>query len=85
MPAEQRMMRGMASRPSMAHGGATTGGDVSRYLRRSLAGVRAPAAPMAGGETNTGNGAPAAAPAVPQGPVVRVTRGDQVTIVPVGR
>lgn len=83
--AEARLLRGMSSRPSMARGGATTGGDVSRYLRRGFAGVRAPAGPVAGGENNPGNGAPAAAPAVPQGPVVRVTRGDQVTIVPVGR
>ena len=83
--AEQRMLRGMSSRPAIGRGSATTGGDVSRYLRRGMSGRRTPPA-GAGGDPSTAPVASApAGPAVPMGPIVRVTRGDQVSIVPVGR
>ncbi len=84
--AERRLLAGGNSRPDVGSRGATTGGDVSRYLRRGLPAVsRAPG----GGNAPQYNGGPGpsgpTAPAVPTGPSVRVTRGDQVTIVPVGR
>lgn len=83
--AEARMLRGMNSRPTLDRGQATTGGDVSRYLRRGFS--RQQAAPVYAGANASGPVAPSAsaAPAAPSGPSVRVVRGDQVTVVPVGR
>ena len=87
--AEERMLRGMASRPTLDRGQAMTGGDVSRYLRRGFARVQtAPsyAGPPSAADAAVAAGAGrAAAPAAPSGPSVRVVRGDQVTVVPVGR
>ena len=84
--AERRMLAGRNARPQVGSNGATTGGDVSRYLRRGMPATR-PRGPD--GQAYAGGpqpGAPAAsAPAIPVGPSVRVVRGDQVTIVPVGR
>lgn len=78
---EARMMRRIASRPTDARQPAITGGDVSRYLRRGLP----PRLNTPAGGGNGGNsGAPIAQPTAAVGPVVRVTRGDQVTVVPVG-
>lgn len=82
---EARLLRGAATRPVDRGTTAVTGGDVSRYLRRSLptrtAPVGVPIAAPSGGPA-----APAGPPAAPAytGPTVRVVRGDQVTVVPVG-
>lgn len=60
-----------------------TGGDVSRFQARSFKPRSAAPSPfmpaMASGP------APAAAPAVPSGPVVRITRGTSTSAVPVAR
>ncbi len=80
--AERRMLAAAQARPVTAKT-ATTGGDVSRFwipVRGRVGGgggspqSAAPAAPSGG---NYG-------PAAPSGPVVRVTRGDKMTEVPVG-
>jgi pilus assembly protein CpaB len=91
-PAEERqMLLAYADRPIDTNTTFTTGGDVSRFQRRTV-----PAKPMAAGsqigEAMAGlakgigqaiGGHPAGAPAV-TGPVVRVARGNEVTVVPVG-
>jgi len=78
-PAQERqMLLAIANRPSDSNTTFTTGGDVSRFQRRTVPAKPASAAPS--------SGAPAAggAPMMPLGPVVRVARGNDVTVVPVG-
>jgi pilus assembly protein CpaB len=80
---EKQMLLAMANRPIDSNTTFSTGGDVSRFQRRTV-----PASP------NSGNQAAQAGKAigqaigqalgVPQGPVVRVARGNSVTVVPVG-
>lgn len=82
--AEKKMMAEAAGRPTSGRGSATTGGDVSRFWIPVSGRVSQPRP-----QQNVNNGgAPmasiGAAPAAPRGPVVRVTRGGQVTEVPVG-
>ncbi|SMF61301.1 Flp pilus assembly protein CpaB [Allosphingosinicella indica] len=79
--AEQKMLLAVANRPSEGGGATfTTGADVSRFARRTV-----PAKPAQGPVLQEGVPAPAgAAPAVPAGPIVRVARGNSVTVVPVG-
>ena len=63
-------------------GSFSTGGDVSRFQRSTVpakATEAMPGMPMAGTATPG-----VAAPAAVQGPVVRVARGNSVTVVPVG-
>ena len=80
--AERRMLLAIANRPIDTNTSYTVGADVSRFQRRTVPGRT----------TNNDNGsapsavnAPAAAqPPVPTGPVVRVARGNAVTVVPVG-
>jgi pilus assembly protein CpaB len=88
-PAQERqMLLAYSNRPIDTNTTYTTGGDVSRFQRRSVPG-RAPAAgeQMASAMAGLGKGiaqaigGPAAAPT---GPVVRVARGNDVTVVPVG-
>lgn len=84
---EARMLLGGGgnSRPVAGNSGAQTGGDVSRYLRRSMGGPRASRQPQQSQQAPSGGAtsAPVQAP-VHTGPSVRVVRGDQVSIVPVG-
>jgi pilus assembly protein CpaB len=91
-PAQERqMLLAAANRPLDSSPTFSTGGDVSRFQRRTV-----PARPedqsaklanaMAGfgkglGQALTGQSGSAP---VPAGPVVRVTRGNNVTVVPVG-
>ena len=77
--AERRMMADAAGRPTPSRT-ATTGGDVSRFWIPVSGRVSAPRPPAG---MPMAAGSPQAA-AVPIGPVVRVTRGDKVTAVPVG-
>jgi pilus assembly protein CpaB len=78
---ERRMLLAVANRPADNSTTFTTGGDVSRFQRRSVPGrTAAPAAQNTGAASNAGGGAPA----VPAGPVVRISRGNNVTVVPVG-
>jgi pilus assembly protein CpaB len=78
---ERRLLSAWANRPIDSNTTFTTGGDVSRFQRRTVP-SRAAAAAAPSGQA-------AAAPAasvvvVPSGPVVRVSRGNSVTVVPVG-
>ena len=73
----------IANRPNDSNPTFTTGGDVSRFQRRTV-----PAKPPR--EIGAGSGAAPAqaagqgAPAAPTGPTVRVARGNEVIVVPVG-
>jgi pilus assembly protein CpaB len=91
---ERRMLLAIANRPIDSNTTFTTGGDVSRFQRRSVP-ARTPSAPSQGDSVSQlaaammRSNAPAAASsggseAAPSGPVVRVARGNSVTIVPVG-
>jgi pilus assembly protein CpaB len=76
-PAQERqMLASIATRPIDTNTTYSTGGDVSRFQRRSV-----PARPASTGQGGALEGAAAAAPA---GPVVRIARGNNVTVVPVG-
>ena len=85
--AEKAMMVRLASQPQGGASSYQTGADVSRYQRSSVPGKppessggqagmlsMMPTAPAAGG----------AAGVAVQGPVVRVARGNAMTVVPVG-
>ena len=72
------MLLAFAIRPIDTNTTYSTGGDVSRFQRRSVP-ARAPASTGAQG----GNALPGSA-ATPAGPVVRIARGNNVTVVPVG-
>lgn len=69
--AEKSMMLAIASRPNDQHTTVTLGGDVSRFQRRTV-----PAKPK--------DQSAAAGGAKPDGPSVRVARGNAVEFVPVG-
>ena len=81
------MLLSMANRPIDSNTTFSTGGDVSRFQRRTVPGK--PNFGGVGGMAGYG-GRPspslpgAAAPAAPVGPVVRIARGNNVTTVPVG-
>ncbi len=86
---EARMLRGASQRPQVANGGrATTGGDISRHLRNGmptrlpLPVVVAESSNSNGGGNGGGNNAAQVPPAY-TGPTVRITRGEQVVVVPV--
>ena len=79
---ERRMLLAIANHPADSNTTYVTGGDVSRFQRRSV-----PAKASSNEAGNQANAAGNAAPggqAVPSGPVVRVARGNNVTVVPVG-
>jgi pilus assembly protein CpaB len=79
-PAQERqMLLAVSNRPIDSNTTYSTGGDVSRFQRRSVP-ARAPSQTAAGGD---GLGKSVAAIA-PTGPVVRIARGNNVTVVPVG-
>ena len=82
---ERKMLLAVANRPADNNTTFVTGGDVSRFQRRSVP-ARAEQAGANNASAPSGNGAasgPAGQP-VPSGPVVRVARGNNVTVVPVG-
>jgi len=89
-PAEERqMLLAYSDRPLDTNTTFTTGGDVSRFQRRTVPAKAADAGDQVGramaglakgiGQAVSGGGAPAVA-----GPFVRVARGNDVTVVPVG-
>ena len=86
-PAQERsMLLAVANRPADSNTTFTTGGDVSRFQRRTV-----PAKGKSRDEmmNDTLKGSldklvNQAAPAAPSGPVVRIARGNNVTVVPVG-
>ncbi len=73
---EKQMLLAYADRPVDNNTTFTTGGDVSRFQRRTV-----PAKPVSDGDQMA---KAMAAAAQPVGPVVRVARGNNVTVVPVG-
>ncbi|MEQ8309638.1 MAG: Flp pilus assembly protein CpaB [Sphingopyxis sp.] len=81
--AERKMLAQAAARPVASRSSATTGGDVSRFWIPVRGRVSAPRQQA----DNRGNNVPTydgRGASVPVGPVVRVTRGDKMTEVPVG-
>jgi pilus assembly protein CpaB len=87
---ERQMLLAIANRPMDTNTTFTTGGDVSRFQRRTVPARNDPSAQLAQAMSGLGRGigqAIAGGPggaAVPTGPVVRVARGNSVTVVPVG-
>ena len=89
---ERRLLLAVSNRPQDTNTTYTTGGDVSRFQRRTVP-ARASSGGDQGGDAlskfanalmGRGNAAPTGPAAVPDGPVVRVARGNNVTYVPVG-
>jgi pilus assembly protein CpaB len=82
--AEKAMLLRVATQPQAGSSSFATGADVSRFQRSSVP-PRAPSGTAStGGMAVTTNAAGAPGTAAVQGPVVRVARGNNVTIVPVG-
>jgi len=82
--AERQMLLSIASRPSDTNTTYTVGSDVSRFQRSSVPG-RSPTESNNSG--SAGNGRPASGGNMlerPAGPTVRIARGNNVTLVPVG-
>lgn len=73
---EERILRQAVSQPQDGTATFVTGGDVSRFQRSTM--------PRMTSEQSGSEGGPAAS-AVPTGPTVRVTRGSETTVEPVGR
>jgi len=74
---ERQMLLALANRPLDTNTTFSTGGDVSRFQRRSVPG-------KAGATGGAGPTSAGGAPSIPMGPVVRIARGNEVTIVPAG-
>ena len=70
---ERQLLTAFANRPMDNNTTFTTGGDVSRFQRRTVPAAAPVAAPAAAGGV-----------AVSSGPSVRVARGNEVSVVPVG-
>ena len=79
--AERQLLLAVASRPIDTDTTFVTGADVSRFQRRTVPGFAA--APAAAGPAPTVI-ASSSNPSVPTGPVVKVARGNHVTVVTVG-
>jgi pilus assembly protein CpaB len=75
---ERQMLLAYANRPADNNTTFTTGGDVSRFQRRTVPAKTPSATPVLASAPAAG-----AAP-VHVGPVVRIARGNDVTVVPVG-
>ena len=82
---ERQMLLAIANQPLDSNTTFVTGGDVSRFQRRTVP-SRSPQMSMASMAGAVPTASPGAAPAMamPVGPVVRVSRGNSVTVVPVG-
>ena len=79
---EKEMLARAAARPSEGGGSFATGADVSRFQRRSVPGkppAEAQSAPAVQGTAFPGGAAP-----IQTGPTVTITRGNTVTVVPLG-
>jgi len=80
--AERRMLLAVANQPLDSNPTFTVGADVSRYQRSSVPGR--PGAQSTNATAPSGQAGPTNVEGAPAGPVVRVARGNNVTIVPVG-
>jgi pilus assembly protein CpaB len=77
---EKQMLLALANRPIDNNTTFSTGGDVSRFQRRSV-----PALSNSGPQNATkGAGQPLGQAGISSGPVVRIARGNSITVVPVG-
>ena len=76
--AEKAMLARVAARPQEGRSTLSTGADVSRFQRSTV-----PGRPMERGPAMPGGAYPGGAPKG-EGPVVKIARGNAVTIVPVG-
>jgi pilus assembly protein CpaB len=77
---EKQMLLALANRPIDNNTTFSTGGDVSRFQRRSV-----PALSNGGPQiAMKGAGQPLGQAGISSGPVVRIARGNNVTVVPVG-
>ncbi len=76
---EKQMLTALANRPNDSNTTYSTGGDVSRFQRRTV-----PAKPASAAPTGQPGAGAAGGGQAPSGPVVRVARGNDVTVVPVG-
>lgn len=74
--AERQMLLAVANQPIDTNPTYTVGADVSRFQRSSVPGRQ--------GNSSAGGSAPAGVPGQSVGPVVRIARGNNVTLVPVG-
>jgi len=91
---ERRMLLAVANRPADNNTTYVTGGDVSRFQRRSVPARTSSSSEQAGDQmtkfaTAMGRAITGKDPAAPEGqtvtgPAVRVARGNKVTVVPVG-
>ncbi|WP_166036763.1 Flp pilus assembly protein CpaB [Sphingosinicella sp. YJ22] len=81
--AERRMLIAIAGQPVDVHSTFTVGADVSRFQRRTAPTRPAPR-PTAPATVYQPSRGPQSDPSVPIGPTVRVARGNNVTLVPVG-
>ncbi|HVF83219.1 MAG TPA: RcpC/CpaB family pilus assembly protein, partial [Sphingomicrobium sp.] len=79
---ERRILLAVANRPMDTNTTFTTGGDVSRFERRTV--PRAPANASANSSSAYGASVAQGGPLVHVGPSVRVARGNTITVVPVG-
>ena len=85
---EEKLLREAMGRPNDGATTFQTGGDVSRFQRSSMPRKKADPAPqtvVTVAAPPAGNGSVSSAPAKPQGPVVRVTRGKATTEVEVSK
>jgi len=83
--AERQVLLRVASQPQENGTTFSVGGDVSRFQRRSMPRHRPSApAPSAGPPVTVTVREGGGDPNIPQGPTVRVVRGNNVTVVPVG-
>lgn len=80
--AEQAMMAKVAALPMATKSTFVTGGDVSRFQRTTVPG-KSNEVPVPNMSASAAAGPPGGL-AAPTGPVVRVARGNNVTLVPVG-
>ena len=76
------MLLAVANQPLDSNPTFTVGADVSRYQRSSVPGR--PGAQSTNATAPSGRPGPTNVDGTPTGPVVRVARGNNVTIVPVG-
>src|SRR6476661_1714200 len=84
---EKQMLLAMSNRPIDTNTTYSTGGDVSRFQRRTVPAKTADKSEMLAKAMNSfgkGIGQAISGPAGSDGPVVRVARGNNVTVVPVG-
>jgi pilus assembly protein CpaB len=82
--AEKAMMVRLANQPSAGSSTYQTGADVSRYQRSSVPGKSVEGGGMNGSQMQGVPQATGAGAAAVQGPVVRIARGNAMTVVPVG-